>query len=374
MRVTRLTQLVVFSLALLFVVGQSEAQDGDSGTASSKHFFTLQRKEGVARGIAFSPDGRTLASTYSKKKQKGEESVAMVTIWDLASHTKIRELPHHAFDVAFSPDGSILASAGGPLEGASRTKGKMRTIIHLWNPDTGEKIGAIEDQWLFATSIAFSPDARFVVASGRDKSLLPVLGLWHFDTLEKKYFFPKSLEPVAFSPDGNLIACVYLDMAKIWNLQKTSTDLAAGEMALPAWKLNPGSLKRSKLMKDPQVLAVAFSPAGDYLATGSARGGKIFGIPITLWDLSTGEMVREFQGHTDSITDVVFSPNGKLIASSSEDHKVIIWDVDAGDKVATLEEHSATVNSVAFSADGKWLASAGDDSVNVWDVSALLRQ
>ncbi|MDX2141691.1 MAG: TIR domain-containing protein [Chloroflexota bacterium] len=79
---------------------------------------------------------------------------------------------------------------------------------------------------------------------------------------------------------------------------------------------------------------------------------------------------RRLRGHTNWVTDVSYSPDGRLIASSSIDGTIILWDADTGERVRTLTGHTGGVNAIAFSPDGLRLASVGDDrTVRVWEVA-----
>ena len=116
------------------------------------------------------------------------------------------------------------------------------------------------------------------------------------------------------------------------------------------------------------VLSVAFSPDGKILASGSEDG------TIKLWDVAMGEEIHTLVGHTLYVTSVAFDPDGTIIASGSFDKTIKLWDVATGEEIRTLTGHSKYVVSVAFSPDGKVLASASsstldDNSVKLWDVA-----
>src|SRR3954454_9249851 len=82
-------------------------------------------------------------------------------------------------------------------------------------------------------------------------------------------------------------------------------------------------------------------------------------------------LLATLQGHTEGVTSVAFSPDGKMLASGSNDETIKLWDVQAGKEHATLKGHTNEVTSVAFSPDGKTLASASlDGTVRLWDVQA----
>ncbi|MEH1886537.1 WD40 repeat domain-containing protein, partial [Nostoc sp.] len=113
-----------------------------------------------------------------------------------------------------------------------------------------------------------------------------------------------------------------------------------------------------------KVNSVIFSPDGKILASGSLDK------TIKLWDISTGKAIKTLTGHSRWVWGVVFSPDGKTLASGSNDNTIKLWDVSTGKAIKTLTGHSRSVNSVVFSPDGKTLASGSDDkTIKLWDVS-----
>ncbi|KAH7464215.1 Vegetative incompatibility protein [Fusarium oxysporum f. sp. matthiolae] len=112
------------------------------------------------------------------------------------------------------------------------------------------------------------------------------------------------------------------------------------------------------------VMSVVFSNDGKLIASGS------YDKTVKIWDVATGEEERTLEGHTRWVTSVVFSNDGKLIASGSYDKTVKIWDVATGEEERTLEGHTNLVTSVVFSNDGKLIASGSyDKTVKIWDVA-----
>jgi WD40 repeat protein len=113
-----------------------------------------------------------------------------------------------------------------------------------------------------------------------------------------------------------------------------------------------------------QVLAVAWSPSGKRVASGSRD------TTAQAWDVFTGQHAVIYRGHRDAVTSLSWSPNGQRIASASLDKTVQVWDAASGEQRFTYHGHAAGVTSVSWSPDGKYIASgASDKTTQVWDSS-----
>ena len=130
------------------------------------------------------------------------------------------------------------------------------------------------------------------------------------------------------------------------------------------WDMASGDLIREITGHPDYVRSVAFGPSGQLIATACDDG------VVRLWDADNGELLRELKGHTDYVRSVAISPDGSLVASGSDDTTVRLWSAVTGEEMAVLSGHSDWVRSVAFSPDGTTLASGSDDgSVNLWSVA-----
>ncbi|WP_243717327.1 protein kinase [Actinomadura sp. KC345] len=290
----------------------------------------LNGHTGGVRSVAFSPDGKLLASCSNDET---------VRLWDAATRRLVgRPLTGHTDsvgEVAFSPDGKLLAAGGSD---ATVRFWDVATHVPVGGPLTGHNDSVY--------SMAFSPDGKLLAVSDDDT-------VWLWDVAARTTVGrlriatdPHSLVVgVAFSPDGRTLAVTDDDAAQLWDV---GTRRPAG---------------RPFAGHTDSVYSLAFSLDGKLLATGSSDG------TIRLWEVATHTPIgHPLTGHHQNIDSVAFSPDGKILASSSDDETVRLWDVASRRPIGrSLADHSDGVNSVAFSPDGKLLATGShDDTVRLW--------
>jgi WD40 repeat protein len=279
--------------------------------------------------------------------------------------------------VAYSPDGSLLASAGADGR------------LILWNSATRNAVATLTAHAESVTSIAFAPNGK-LFASG---SWLGEVILW--DTAKREALMAPiaahevSVDDIAFSPDGALMA--------------TSSSRDGGNVKV--WEVPSGKLRYERNARHGAAYCVAFSPDGATLASGggkyvvlfNAADGRALGAPIEadtgvvydiaysadgkvfatagtdgvrLWDAATCQAIgAPLEERGDQVNGIAFDARGALLASAGHDHTVTIRDRATRQVVGEpLTGHTDYVDAVAFAPDGKQLASAGHDGkVNLWE-------
>jgi len=307
----------------------------------------LRRWEHTSRvwSVAFSPDGRWLASAGGKEADHTGE----VNVWDINAGEKL--FPSKNFTwavrgVAFSPDGLRLATASAEL-------------VQVWDAQTGrEQPVTCRDPHGMLENVVFSPDGQRLAAVGGNIVVHPdrEVKVWNAQTGEEVFSLPGhvgGLRGVAFSPDGRRLVSAGVDQTvKVWDAQ-------TGDEVLTL---------RGHL---DNVVSVAFSPDGCKLASASVDN------TVRVWDGTPLEReptpeFRTLRGHASAVTDVAFHPtDGRTLVSAGTDGTVRVWDFRTGTELVPRRRTGfGRRPRLAYSPDGRRLVvSAGIQPVRHWDTT-----
>ena len=335
--------------------------------------FTFQGHGTWVMGVAFSPDGKHVASG----SKTGE-----IKVWQPGTGKEVHRLLGHggpAFAVAFRPDGKHLASAG------------WDHTVRVWDVETGKQVSSLTEHRDYLTSVAYSPDGKLLASAGGGDTII----IWDAVTLQKLRAVRGKraiLTHVAFAPDSRRLASAsYGDTIRLWDaatgarlyeiggisglfervaFSRDGKTLLSAEFdgMVRFWDAATG-LHRATIRTHPGTVGLALSPDGRRLATGGFDG------PVSIWDLEKLQETLLLRGHTDQVHELAFSPDGEQLASASMDGTVKIWDAGAAatkmDAAAvTLRGHGGAVNSVAFHPDSKRLATGSfDETVKLWNAT-----
>jgi eukaryotic-like serine/threonine-protein kinase len=284
--------------------------------------------DGPIRGIAFSPDGRQLASAGND----------LVKVWDFADGRQRLALAGHTDqprEVAFSPDGSRLASSS--VDGT----------VRVWDVATGRPPLILRGHTREVQGVAFSPDGALIASAGLDRTAR-VWDARDGRPLRTLATGSTDIAPLAFSPDGRRLAtaCVGKDQVIVWAVPDGKRVLS-----LDGFRMG--------------ICSVAFSPDGRRLAAGGLDR------VVKVWDRATRQAVLSLGGHTEFIWRLAFDPAGRRLAVACTDGSIKVWDLATGRELATLRGHSGNVYGVVFQPGGHRLVSAGfDGTIRTWDPTA----
>jgi WD40 repeat protein len=294
--------------------------------------------------------------------------------------------------LAFSPDGRLLATTG------------PKDTARLWDATSGREIGELPGHSDHVQSISFSPDGKRLVTGSYDRAVR----IWDIASITKSAAanggagdraktgavlhvmqgHGGAIMSAAFSPDGSRLATASLDGSiKLWDpatgqlcatlvghqswvnsvsFDKDSRTIVSGSSdgTVRVWSVETANLERTIDATNAEVRSIALSFDGKWVAAGLRYGG------IRLWDAKSWREQLNFQGHESDVWSLAFAPDAQTLVSANGDWnrpgQIKLWRVPSGEYVGSLQ-HTGEVLSVAISPDGKRIAAGGGDgTVHIW--------
>jgi WD40 repeat protein len=319
---------------------------------------------GDVTGVSYSPDGTLIASAGVDGTIRVQETATGRTVRLLHAAGSLRS-------IAFSPNGRLIA---GGSEGG---------YVTVWNTRTGRSLGRRRADAQSVNTVAFDSSGKVLASAGNDGEIM----LWTLAGGSRRVLMGSGarINSIAFASGDAMLAAGDDDgYVTLWNAstgrrQMTLSDgapvnavafapdgrtLAAGDgnSKVTVWNARTGR-RLMALSGSDAVNAIAYSPDGALLASGGEDK------TVTVWNLRTGQKIDIFAGHFANVETVAFAPSGHVLASGADDGRVILWRVDSPVSERTLARASA-LTSVAFSPDGKVLAAGtASGKIVLWDPS-----
>jgi len=326
---------------------------------SSRKLLTRFDDNSTVWSVMFSPDGKQLVSTHANDK---------IMVWDIADRRRAGSFNGHGDTVraiALSPDGKWMASGSAD-----------RSVI-LWDLGTRRKEAVFTEHKTRVTALAFSPDSQWMVSSDQDGIAMR----WDLDTRRVKWKTEKVPAPgicLAISPNGQWLAvsnAIYDSQTgqMIVDLMKPEVAWSAGvaissdggllasagrhftHMGLYLLDTKNWQVIAGQEADNMELVSVSFSPDDRMLVTGGIDG------KVLLWQTKPLLLLGELGQHKARVNKVVFSPDGAEVVSSSNDKQLKLWDVARRRLIRTIGDHSSPVEAIAFSRDGKFIVSGEHD-------------
>jgi WD40 repeat protein/basic membrane lipoprotein Med (substrate-binding protein (PBP1-ABC) superfamily) len=320
-------------------------------TLNGKEKLMLTGHFGEVWYVVFSPDGKKLATASNDGSAR---------IWDATTGERLLTISNDEtslYNVGYNSDGSRLITSG------------VNRRAQVWDATSGELILVLDGHIGPVSSAVFSPDDTLIATSSDDGSII----VWDAETGRQKFIFKGHTQvvfSVSFSP-----VCIKNELVfphTCW-FRLVS---ASGDGTARVWSTAPD--RELLTLAVPDIFRTIISPDGSLMATGFDDGSaKTYNISTVLAEAFKGkssdtfglEEVNKYCCHSAQVNDLVFSPDGVILATASDDHTVKLWDVATGQELQTLTGYASGVEAVILTSNGTQVATYSSASIQISDLT-----
>lgn len=291
----------------------------------------------IVWAVAFSPDGTLLASGGGGQEQNGawtSGSDYALRIWDVRKGTLLKKLTGHKNSItciAWYPDGSKLVTTSGD------------STSKVWDPIAGKELFTLLGHTDSVSGVAISADSSRILTGSWDKTCIL------YDGRTGKAL--KKLDPIHYG--------------RVWGVALSADGKRAAVCGdhpfIRLWDLTTGTIQSELRGHSQAAVQVAFTPKGDKLISGGWDNSAI------VWDLEKSAPLRVCSTHGGRVEGIAVSADGKRFLTGCLDKQLRLWSVESGELLQTYEGHTGSISKVAFTTSGKYGASAGwDRTIRLW--------
>jgi WD40 repeat protein len=363
---SKLQRIGLFALAPVLLAGLT-LWTSPAGEKKTDSFVTLKGHKEEVYSVAFTPDGKFLATGSFDNTIK---------LWDVARAKEIRTFGGAAghkdmvLSVAISPNGQLLASGSGG-RGADNS-------LKIWDIPSDNPLRTFADKDAI-NAVALNPDGKFLATAGKDGSVK----IWSAGDFKQLYNLTGHTGPVtgvAFSANGQVLASSGADRTiRFWNPIKgqpiafvgahggsvnalaihpnNTTAYSVGEDGLLKFWQIPPAPRRTIVTHGGAIQALALAGDGNQVLTGGADK------TVRLSTLANAKEVRTYAGPAAAVESVAFNSNATLVAAGTADSRLFLWNAPDPKPVSQAYAHGGPVTGVAFHPQNTQLLTAGGDGL-----------
>ena len=362
--------------------GSLKVWDAENG----QERLALKGHEHEVTSVGFSPDGKRIVSGSGRHIALGVVE-GSIKVWDVESGVELLSLKQIASgirSVSFSPDGKEIVAGfavSDVVVSGVGFGGSTDANLKVWDAHSGAEKFVIKGHLIDVLSTAYSPSGQHIATGSKDKRIR----VWDSESGQEILTLnghTGGVDGVSFSPDGRRVVSGSDDKTlTVWDAPSEIPNALKGKAEAAMYHVARTLRNRAGLLNVAEekseeelftlkghtqgVTSVAFSPDGKRIISGSND------TTVKIWDNVSGQGALTLERANGSGSSVSFSPDGKRIVSGGTDKSLKVWDTESGLTVLILTGHSGGVNSVSYSPDGKWIVSGSDDlTLKLWDAKA----